>query len=130
MSVGAIMGEISNDQGARPQPPLELANSEAIDPHNKATRVAARQPAAVVSTKLADLLIEERRADDRLRASGAEIRQDSDEVLVDNDGTLASTRHIIDELKTQFEAQSEVAVLAQANQLPNPAMSFSETTET
>ena len=44
--------------------------------------------------------------------------------------TKVCPRHIIDELKTQFEAQSEVAVLAQANQLPNPAMSFSETTET
>ena len=129
MSVGAIMGEISNDQGARPQPPLELHNSEAIDPHNKATRIAARQPSAVVSTRLADLLIEERRGDDMLRATGAKVRLDIDEVLVDNDGTLASTRHIIDELKTQFDAQSEVAVLAQANQLPNPAMSFSESTE-
>ena len=78
---------------------------EAIDPHNKATRIAAAARCRG-ETKLADLLIEERRADDRLRASGAEIRQDSDEILVDNDGTLASTRHIIDELKTQFEAQS------------------------
>ena len=81
----------------------------------------------MVSTKLADLLIQERRGDDVLRETGAQVRQDVDEVLVENDGTLASTRHIIDQLKTQFEAQAEVAVLAQANQLPNPALSFSET---
>ena len=129
MSVGAIMGEISSDQGARAQPPVEVANSEAIDTQNKALQIAARQPAAVVSTKLADLLIQERRGDDILRETGAQVRSDVDEVLVDNDGTLASTRHIIDQLKLQFEAQSEVAVLAQANQLPNPALSFSETSQ-
>lgn len=128
MSVGVIMGEISSDKGARPQPPIDVHNAEAIDTKNKALLIAARQPAAVVSTKLADLLIQERRADDVLRTSGAQVRQDVDEVLVDNDGTLASTRHIIDQLKTQFEAHSEVAVLAQANQLPNPALSFSEST--
>ena len=129
MSVGAIMGEISSDQGARAQAPVEVANSEAIDTQNKALQIAARQPAAVVSTKLADLLIQERRGDDILRETGAQVRPDVDEVLVDNDGTLASTRHIIDQLKLQFEAQSEVAVLAQANQLPNPALSFSETSQ-
>ena len=129
MSVGAIMGEISSDQGARAQPPVDVANSEAIDTQNKALRIAARQPAAVVSTKLADLLIQERRGDDVLRETGAPVRSDVDEVLVDNDGTLASTRHIIDQLKLQFEAQSQVAVLAQANQLPNPAQSFSETSQ-
>ena len=129
MSVGAIMGEISSDQGARAQAPVEVANSEAIDTQNKALQIAARQPAAVVSTKLADLLIQERRGDDILRETGAQVRSDVDEVLVDNDGTLASTRHIIDQLKLQFEAQSEVAVLAQANQLPNPALSFSETSQ-
>lgn|GEM_PF-5212867 len=128
MSVGVIMGEISSDKGARPQPPIDVHNAEAIDTKNKALLIAARQPAAVVSTKLADLLIQERRADDVLRTSGAQVRRDVDEVLVDNDGTLASTRHIIDQLKTQFEAHSEVAVLAQANQLPNPALSFSEST--
>jgi len=122
------MGEISSDKGARPQPPIDVHNAEAIDTKNKALLIAARQPAAVVSTKLADLLIQERRADDVLRTSGAQVRRDVDEVLVDNDGTLASTRHIIDQLKTQFEAHSEVAVLAQANQLPNPALSFSEST--
>ena len=67
MSVGAIMGEISSDQGARAQAPVEVANSEAIDTQNKALQIAARQPAAVVSTKLADLLIQERRGDDILR---------------------------------------------------------------
>ena len=128
MSVGVILGEISSDKGARPQPPIDVHNAEAIDTKNKALLIAARQPAAVESTKLADLLIQERRADDVLRTSGAQVRQDVDEVLVDNDGTLASTRHIIDQLKTQFEAHSEVAVLAQANQLPNPALSFSEST--
>jgi len=127
VSAGAIMGEISSDRGARPQPSVDVSNADNIDAQNKALQIAARQPAAVVSTKLADLLIQERRGDDVLRETGAQVRQDVDEVLVDNDGTLASTRHIIDQLKTQFEAQSEVAVLAQANQLPNPALSFSET---
>ena len=127
MSAGAIMGELSSDRGARPQPSVDVPNADNLDVQNKALQIAARQPAAVVSTKLADLLIQERRGDDVLRETGAQVRQDVDEVLVENDGTLASTRHIIDQLKTQFEAQAEVAVLAQANQLPNPALSFSET---
>ncbi len=129
MSVGAIMGEISNDEGVRPRPPAESPTSDSIDGENKALRMAAKQPAAVVSTQLAELVIKERRADDSLRKTGATIQQDVDEVSVDNDGTLTSTRQIIDELKVQFQAQSEVAVLAQANQLPNPALPFSVSSE-
>ena len=123
------MGEISNDEGVRPRPPPEPPTSDAINGESKVLRNAAKQPAAVVSAQLAELVINEQRGDEELRKTESPTRQDVDEVSADNDSSMRSTRDIIDELKVQFQAQSEVAVLAQANQLPNPALPFSVSSE-
>ena len=81
------------------------------------------------AAQLAELVINEQRGDEELRKTESPTRQDVDEVSADNDSSMRSTRDIIDELKVQFQAQSEVAVLAQANQLPNPALPFSVSSE-
>ena len=52
-------------------------------------------------------------------------------LISDSPSSSASidTDRVITELKTQFRALAEVAVLAQANQMPEGAMPFSMSTE-
>ena len=41
VSAGAIMGELSSDKGARPQPSVDMPNADNLDVQNKALQIAA-----------------------------------------------------------------------------------------
>ena len=129
VQAGTIMGEIATEENIRPSMPAMAPTEATIGVENLALKAAAKQPAAVISARLTEMLIMERRGDDQLRRTGAEIRDDIGKAQVDNDGTLATTDIILESIEAQFQANKEVAVLAQANQLPNPALPFSSSTE-
>jgi len=100
---------------------------------------AAAQPAAIVSKSLDRMAGGESRialgaADNQGDTSDIHMELDlagSTGLISDQPSSSVSidTDTVISELKTQFKALAEVAVLAQANQMPGGAMPFSMSTK-
>ena len=139
MASAISSGEISQDAPVRQRSasirPAGVNSADESQGEAGQTINATAQPAAIVSKNLARMRGGESRislgaTDGRTDTSGIQASAD----LVPNAAvkgdqlTFAAridTQAVLENLKLQFQVGAEVAVLAQANQLPNGAMPFS-----
>jgi hypothetical protein len=135
--------ELSHDAPARPRGlsrgTADIAVPDQSDGEAPQTVHAATQPAAIVSKSLERLASGE----SSIALSGIGDQSDTSNIQMKRDVTGSAglisdpppssapvdTNAVVTELKTQFKALAEVAVLAQANQMPEGAMPFSMSTE-
>ena len=131
MSAVTMSGEANE---LRPSDTRGLTNGQIRiadnSPAKTETVAAAKRPAAIVNERLERLLLrraavtEERtvtdKADQPIRIDLAQTSSDRTTSL-DNPSKSMLAQHV----QSQIASRAEVAVLAQANQLPNDAMSYS-----
>ena len=134
--------ELSHDAPARPRglskDTVDIAAPDEKSGEAPQTTRAAAQPAAIVSKSLERMAVGESSitlgvANDHVDTSNLHMERGvtgSAGLLSDPPPASASidTNAVITEVKTQFRALAEVAVLAQANQMPGGAMPFSMST--
>ena len=111
----------------------EVANT--VEPTHSPTVNAPEQPAAIVSKTLARFSAGERSSNEMRSQTedldASSLRYPPSQPATHTAANTGShkvgqnTDYIVAQIQAQFSARAEIAVLAQANQMPNQAMPFS-----
>ena len=130
MSAVTMSGEANT---VRPPDTRGLTTGQAkvadISPAKTETITAARQPAAVVDAQTERIVVVSDQQPSRTLSTFPNAEALTEEIpdgpINERSSALENNAKLAQKVQSQIASISTVAILAQANQLPNPAMAFS-----